>query len=123
MSELDEQIAVIEYCDLRGIKVMHIPNEGKRSASYGAKLKKAGLRKGVPDLFFPSPRGGYHGLWIEMKDACGGAVTKEQRAWLRMLKDMGYAAHVCHGFYAAVGVIESYFKGEGNDRERKDGEA
>ncbi len=109
--ELDEQIAVIEYCDLLGIKVFHIPNEGKRSSRYGNLLKRAGMRPGVPDLFFPKPSNGYHGLFIEMKTRSGKA-SKEQREWIQILNDSGYLAKVCHGFDEAVWVIRTYFKKE-----------
>ncbi len=32
-NELKEQIAVVDYCTLRGIDIVHIPNEGYRKAS------------------------------------------------------------------------------------------
>ena len=66
-SEAAEQEAVVEYCDVRHIPIVHIPNEGKRSVSYAAQLKRAGMRKGFPDLFVPLAREGFHGLFVEMK--------------------------------------------------------
>lgn len=57
--EEDEQIAVVKWCDMLKIPVIHIPNEGKRSAQMGAKLKRMGLRLGVPDLLIPCARGGH----------------------------------------------------------------
>ena len=55
------------YCNLLGIDVVHIPNEGKRSYQYAARLKRIGMQKGFPDLLFPYPRKNAHGLYIEMK--------------------------------------------------------
>lgn len=52
--------------------LFHIPNGGKRTKTEAARFRAAGVRSGVPDLFLPCARGGYHGLWIEMK-AVGGA--------------------------------------------------
>ena len=43
-SEDAEQEAVVEYCDLLHIPIVHIPNEGKRSLSYAAILKKRSNR-------------------------------------------------------------------------------
>lgn len=43
----------------------HIPNEGKRSRSAGARMKQEGLKPGVPDVCLPVPRGPYHGLYGE----------------------------------------------------------
>ena len=111
MSEMDEQIAVIEYCDLRGIEVMHIPNEGKRSDAYGARMKRLGLRKGFPDLFVPLPKRGYHGFFIEMK-ARKGKLSPDQRLWLVRLKNAHYATAVCYGSADAIRLIEKYVEEE-----------
>lgn len=108
-SEISEQIAVVEYCDLRHIPVVHIPNEGKRSVVYAANLKRAGMRPGFPDLFIPRVRGKYHGLFIEMKYG-NGKTTADQEEWLRTLSGEGYAVRVCYGFDEAVRSIEAYLK-------------
>lgn len=110
-SETSEQITVIEFCDLFNIPVVHIPNEGKRSAINGAMLKRAGLRKGFPDLFIPLPRKGYHGLFIEMKTKSGKA-TDEQIEWMRTLDRNGYFCAVCHGSDQAIELIQKYTKNE-----------
>ena len=111
-SELKEQIAVVEYCELRGLPIVHIPNEGKRSVVAGAMLKRAGMRPGFPDLFLPRPCGKYHGLFIEMKYD-KGKTSADQEWWLATLSREGYAVRVCHGFDEAVRCIEAYLrKGE-----------
>lgn len=104
-----EQEAVIEYCELKGIVVVHIPNESKRSLAYGAKMKRMGLRKGFPDLLFPTPRNGYHGLYIELKRDKTCKPTKEQLQWLEYLNKQGYRAELCYGAGEAIKVIEEYF--------------
>lgn len=106
-SEMEEQKAVVEYCDLLHIPIVHIPNEGKRSVSYAAILKSMGLRSGFPDLFVPRARGGYHGLFIEMKYG-KNKTTKEQKEWLERLAAEGYACAVCYGAAEAIKIIESY---------------
>lgn len=35
----------------------HIPNEGERSKATGARLKREGLKPGVPDLYLPGNEG------------------------------------------------------------------
>lgn len=107
MSEAEEQIAVVEYCDLKGIPVYHIPNEGRRSARTGAHLKRQGLRRGFPDLCIPRARGRYHSLYIEMK-AEGGRATPEQEAWIHALRGEGMAAFVCYGAGNAIACIDAY---------------
>ena len=107
MSEADEQVAVIQYCELLGIPVYHIPNEGKRSVYAGANLKRQGRRKGVPDLCIPVARGKYHSLYIEMK-AEGGKLTRDQLDWLNLLRGQGMAAFCCYGSKNAIACIERY---------------
>lgn len=106
-SEDAEQEAVVEYCDLLHIPIVHIPNEGKRSLSYAARMKKMGLRRGFPDLLVPLARGGYHGLFIEMKYG-KNKTTKEQKEWLERLSAEGYACAVCYNAAEAIKTIESY---------------
>ena len=108
-SETEEQEAVVEYCDLLHIPIVHIPNEGKRSLSYAAKMKRMGLRKGFPDLFVTRARGGYHGLFIEMKYG-KNKTTKEQKDWLSLLSAEGYACAVCYDASEAIKVIDMYCK-------------
>lgn len=111
VSEDEEQATVIEYCDIRDIPIVHIPNEGKRSEAYGARMKRLGLRKGFPDLFIPLARFGYHGFFIEMK-AEKGKLSTDQRSWLVRLKNAHYATAVCYGASDAIGLIEKYVEGE-----------
>ncbi len=106
-SEDAEQEAVVEYCDLLHIPIVHIPNEGKRSLSYAARMKRMGLRSGFPDLFVTLARGGYHGLFIEMKYG-KNKTTKEQKEWLELLSTEGYACAVCYNAAEAIKVIENY---------------
>ena len=114
-SETDEQIAVIEYCDVYGIPIYHIANEGKRTHYTGNLLRRLGMRKGVPDLCIPLPRGKYHGFYIEMKSE-SGKVTKEQREWLKLLKNNGYATAICYGADEAINKISAYMRLERKDK-------
>lgn len=107
MSEAQEQIKVIEYCELMNYPVFHIANEGKRNIYAGAQLKRQGLRKGVPDLCIPRAKGKYHGLYIEMK-ADGGKLTPHQLKWLQLLQAEGYCAYCCIGADKAIELIKRY---------------
>lgn len=110
-NETDEQIAVVQWCDITHIPVIHIPNEGKRNVGYAAKLKRMGLRSGFPDLFVPRARGKYHGLFIEMKYG-EGRTSKNQKEWLSVLSSEGYACAVCYDADEAIRIIKKY-NGEG----------
>lgn len=108
-SEEEEQIAVVDWCKAMRIPVAHIPNEGKRSSQRGALMKRMGLQKGFPDLFVPLPRGGFHGLFVEMK-AIGGTCTKEQEEWLSLLNANGYAVCVAVGANEGIEKIKRYVR-------------
>lgn len=88
----------------------HIPNGGKRSASEAARFKAEGVKSGVPDIFLPVPRGGKHGLYIEMKRQKGGSVSDNQEDWIGKLREQGYQVEVCKGWEAASKVIVSYLE-------------
>ena len=118
-SEDEEQMTVIEYCAVRRLPVVHIPNEGRRDPRTGARLKAMGMSAGFPDLFFPAPRSGYHGLMIEMK-AGYNKPTEKQLDWLSMLSNEGYKTAVCYGFDEAKNAIDEYFSINENGRNKND---
>lgn len=88
----------------------HIPNEGKRSRAGGNRAKAEGLKSGVPDICLPVARGGFHGLYIEMKRREGGKVTAHQQEWIEQLRAQGYRAEVCRGFDEASDMIMAYLR-------------
>lgn len=90
------------------LKLMyHVPNEGKRSAVTGSRLKQAGLKPGVPDIVLPVARGGYIGLYIELKYG-KNKVTENQKMWLRELHEQKHLTAVCYGWAQARELIENY---------------
>ena len=89
----------------------HIPNGGKRSKSEAARFKVQGVKAGVPDIFLPCARGGYHGLYIELKRTKGGKISAAQKEWIDALRGQGYKVIVCYGFDEAREVIISYLEG------------
>ena len=84
-----------------------VPNGGRRDAVTGARLKAEGVKAGVPDIILPVARGGYHGLFIELK-AGKNTATAEQRGWLAALEAQGYRAAVCRGAAEAMALLEEY---------------
>lgn len=89
-----------------------IPNGGKRSVTEAKRLKAQGVKTGVSDVFLPVARGGFHGLYIEMKRQQGGRLSEEQRWWLNAVREQGYAAYMCCGWNEAAEVITEYIKNE-----------
>lgn len=93
-----------------------IPNGGERNIIVAARMKKEGVRAGIPDLFLAVPKGGFHGLFIEMKKPKGGRVSKNQSSMMKLLSEQGYSAKVCCGWVEARAEIERYLRQQPNAR-------
>lgn len=87
----------------------HIPNGGKRDARTAANLKRQGVKAGVPDLHLPVARGGYNGLYIELKVG-SNKPTQLQKKWLSSLNEQGYLAVVCYGWQEAAEQLINYLE-------------
>lgn len=116
-TETEESKAVVKWWgEASGIyglapeSLIHIPNEGKRSFRVAARLKAEGMRPGTPDFFLAVPRGGFHGLWVEMKRRRGGIVSDNQRLMLGIMEAQGYAVQVCYGAEQALDTIQGYLR-------------
>lgn len=116
-TEDQEQIALFRWAELSKGKypelelLFHVANGGYRTPVEAAKFKAMGVKPGVPDLFLPVARGGYHGLFIELKREKGGRVSDAQKGWIEALRRCGYQARVCHGWDAAHEEILAYLRG------------
>ena len=62
---------------------------------------------GVPDLWLPCARKGFHGLVIELK-AQKGKATQEQVAYIEALERQGYWATVAVGALEAIALLRFY---------------
>ena len=72
--------------------LFHVANELDRAgdnARLGAIRRAEGIVKGVSDLVLLIPRGGFHGLMIEMKYG-DGRQRKEQKEWQALVEAQGY---------------------------------
>jgi len=116
-SEHQEQVTLFKWVEIQKVAVpelalLHaIPNGGHRSKVAGAKMKAEGVKRGVPDLCLPVPRGEWSGLYIEMKTKTG-TVSEEQRWWLAELQKHGYRVAICRSWKAARDFIMGYLKQE-----------
>lgn len=110
-TEDQEQIALIQWANTQpSIKdlLFHSPNGGSRHKLEALKLKRMGVKAGVPDLFLPIPTSQHHGLFIELKRRRLSTLTIEQKWWLNALAERGYCAEVAYGWEEAKNIIEEY---------------
>lgn len=89
--------------------LIHIPNERLCTPKQGATLRAMGLRKGAADIALFVPRGGYHGLFVEMKRA-GGRQRPEQKAWEQAVTMQGYMYRVCNSVESFMQAVNDYLK-------------
>jgi len=114
MSEHDEQVAFIAWTELQKQVYPHVnrffavPNGGQRHKAVATKMKAEGVKAGVPDLLLLLPRGGYHGLVIEMKYGKNN-ITDSQSDWLDFLASQGYYTAICWGCDEAIQATVDYY--------------
>lgn len=113
-TESVEQIGLFRWADWQTgthpelKRLFHVPNGGYRNKATAGRLKAEGVKSGVPDVCLPVPRGGFHGLYIEMKRRKGNRTSGDQDDWLTFLQSQGYFTAVCKGWEAAASVILDY---------------
>jgi hypothetical protein len=102
----------------------HIPNGGSRGddarsrAIRGSQLKAQGVRVGVADVCLPVRRGGWSGLYIEMKkpsekpkrEGSKGGVSDEQAAFGTFVKSQGFGWIVCYSWEEAAEILTKYLE-------------
>jgi len=118
LSEHDEQVAVIQWAESQihiypELQLLYaIPNQGGAGRSAilrGQKMRREGMRKGLPDLCLPISRGNFLTLYIEMKDTAGkGRLSPDQTRWISLLSSVGHNVQVCHGFEEAMNTLLNY---------------
>lgn len=82
-TEHQEQVSLFQWAEsVTGLYpclrwMYAVPNGGKRNKITAYALKREGVKVGISDVVLPAARGGYHGLYIEMKRTKGWIEAKE----------------------------------------------
>jgi len=111
-TEYEEQCKLAEYLDMKGYLWCHVPNGGNRNPITGKKLKRQGVKPGVPDvLIFNLPKTGYetcNGIAIELKRSNGNPsdLMDTQKKWLDSLDVVGWETKVAFGADDAIDWLE-----------------
>lgn len=112
-SESQEQQALIQWSqyarqEYKELELLyHVPNGGRRDKREALSFKRQGVKAGVPDLVLPVGRGGYLGLYVELKVG-KNKTTANQNIWIENLRNQNYRVQVCYGWLEAKKVIEDY---------------
>ena len=89
-SEHAFQVMVCDYLALALRPELYwsaIENGGRRNLSVAVRLKRAGLKRGTPDIYVMLPEGKI--AWLELK-AKGGSLSIEQRGFRDVCKRLGH---------------------------------
>lgn len=109
-SEDSMSISVANYIRAQYPKVLfsHVPNGGKRSAREGARFKRMGVRKGIPDfLIFETNDPHLRGLALELK-VKPNKPSPEQLEVIAELKRLKWVAEICYSFDETKKIIDTY---------------
>ena len=116
----DSPVVRDQYPDLAYL--FHPANGGARDSATAGKLKAMGVRRGVPDLLLPVPRGRYVGCAIELKVWKGShepadptdptkyrtMPSENQLDWLDRLQRSGWHTSLQWGAEAAITALRDY---------------
>lgn len=119
-SEYAEQCAVVQWwsiaCKRYGVPEFSLfavvnanalASKADNRFALFAKLKREGLRSGIPDLVLAVPRTIAPGLYIEMK-VKGNTTSDSQDEVITYLRKVGYIVEVCYGATEAMEAIRRY---------------
>lgn len=115
-SEYEEQCALFAWSALQcevypPLRLMFATlNGAAMHPATAAKMRRAGMVKGVPDVWLPWPVGDYAGLVFEMKVG-RNTCTDEQKYFLSTLADCGWRTGVCYSADDAIRLVVDYLEG------------
>lgn len=112
ISEEKVQIAVVNYLKMQYPKALFTATMGgqyQKHHSQRRRAKATGYLKGVSDLLIFEPKGGYCGLFIELKRDKKCYPSAEQKLFLSNATQRGYYAVCAKGFDQCKEIIDNYF--------------
>ena len=118
-SEAIEQQWLCQWLDEKGIFYCHVPNGEVRDWATARKLKRMGVKPGIPDIliFDPPPRLPHIATAIEMKAIDGKPPTKDQAEILALLAKRNWYPCVAYGHREAIDYLEA--AGYGKNRVKR----
>jgi len=103
------QMQVAKYLDIKSLLWCHVANERKTTQRAGARLKKKGVKSGVPDCLIFNTNSIYNGLAIELKIK-PNKTSDKQKEWLESLKKQEWLTCVCYCIDDVISVVDNYMK-------------
>lgn len=102
------QMVVASYLDFSNAFWTHPPNGGKRNIIVATKLKKMGVKPGIPDVLIFDQKNGYSGFAIELKVG-KNKPSLYQIQCLKALHDRNWLILVSNSLDEVIYWIDWYF--------------
>lgn len=109
ISEMRVHCAIVTFLTVRAAPELiwyHCPSGELRSPIVGAKLKRMGVRRGVPDLCFTLPDG--RSAYMEVKAPKNGSLSWEQKVFQAQCEVIGAPYVVVKSLDEAERVLEAW---------------
>lgn len=88
--------------------IVHVANEGSRSAKTGGILKKKGMAPGFPDLII-FKRGNSRILMIELKTLrTGSELSENQVEFHSLMRELGQIVFVCRTIDSFIEIVDRF---------------
>ena len=87
--------------------LFHVPSGGYRNKREAARLKRQGVKSGLPDIFLDVPTKWYKGLRIELKIK-PNEPTQNQIEYIEAYIQLGFKAMICYSADEAIEIISKY---------------
>ncbi|WP_160067531.1 VRR-NUC domain-containing protein [Sphingobacterium bovisgrunnientis] len=113
MAESDIQKSCVDWFTLkyqnRGLGlIVSIPNEGRRNARTGGRLKKMGLKAGFPDLQIIKEK---DILFVEMKTLHRNSQTSDKQDAVHVvLRQLKHKIVICRSIEEFIAVVDKFMK-------------
>ena len=105
-SEASEQVVLARWLKKNRVTFFHPPNGGRRIKSEARLFRQMGVQRGVPDIIIVDPVGEHVGTVLELKRVSGGVVSSEQKKWLGVFAERGWACIVAKGARDAIAQLK-----------------
>jgi hypothetical protein len=79
----------------------------KLPVATAARLNRHGAKAGVTDIILPLGRGGYFGLYMELKIK-PNKLTALQIEWIEKMRRANYRTEIAYSFAEAIQCVRSY---------------
>ena len=102
------QLQVADFSRAHRLRMIHVPNEGKRTDYTGNLLKRMGMYPGFSDCFFPKGNKSFKGLFVELK-VKPNKPTQHQLNFIEEMIQEGYAGHIAYSIDEAINIITLFY--------------